>query len=402
MMNIVYISREYPPSKRLGGIGSHVKTDAESLAHRGHKVTVIAASDDTRLDSREIVNGVHLIRLSGGDFLIPSTEPHCSSWKKLRMIYRFHSYRKRLLEEVRKLGNVDILEVCEYGAEAYYLKEYKDRLVLRLATPTLLDRNTFGVKRLRLSQLHEYWVGRKELQLMTQFPHVTSCCKTLGNWCQKYVKGFTNDYKVIFNPIDLSKWLSERNTIYEENTVLFAGTVSEAKGVGDLIEACKILIEKSVPVKLTIAGKLGSYAMQLQTMCNEKGFSWCHFTGHISQEELKHLYAVNKVSCFPSWWEAFANVVMEAMAAGNVIVGSTNGGMTEIIDDGIEGLLVEPKRPALLAEKLKQALDLSPNEVQAFRSRAHQRLKSQVSTNVILNQMEDYYQEIVKENSKRQ
>ena len=98
-MHICFVCREYPPSLRGGGIASYIKEVAHGLHDAGHRVTVIAASDDTRLSSDEDDEGVRVIRLLGGDFLIPQVEGN-SLLKKFRMFYRFYAYRKRIRENI--------------------------------------------------------------------------------------------------------------------------------------------------------------------------------------------------------------------------------------------------------------------------------------------------------------
>ena len=144
-MHIVFVSREYPPTKRGGGIASYVYDMATYYANSGHKVTVIAASDDTREESDLIENGVRVIRLSKGDFIIPTIE-ETNLFNKLRCVYRFYSYRLKIRETILSLKNVDIIEVAEYGAESYYLHNINIPVVVRLHTPASLDRSTFGEK----------------------------------------------------------------------------------------------------------------------------------------------------------------------------------------------------------------------------------------------------------------
>ena len=59
----------------------------------------------------------------------------------------------------------------------------------------------------------------------------------------------TGNIEVIYNPIEISKWKTEKID-YVENSILYVGTVMEGKGVGDLIEACRILRERNIPVTL--------------------------------------------------------------------------------------------------------------------------------------------------------
>lgn len=52
-MHIVYVSREYPPAIRMGGIASYVREIAETMVKRGHNVTVIAANDNTKQQKKK-------------------------------------------------------------------------------------------------------------------------------------------------------------------------------------------------------------------------------------------------------------------------------------------------------------------------------------------------------------
>lgn len=73
-MHIVFVCREYPPTLRGGGIASYIHEMAINLIRRAHSVTVICASDDTRVFSDRKEDGIRVIRLSGGDFILPQIE----------------------------------------------------------------------------------------------------------------------------------------------------------------------------------------------------------------------------------------------------------------------------------------------------------------------------------------
>jgi len=394
-MHIVYVSREYPPCKRGGGIASYVKEIAGTMAKRGHRVTVICASDDTRMGSDSMVDGVRVIRLSGGDFVVPGIEK-ASIAHKLRMLTRFRSYRNKIRKTILSLDDVDIIEVPEFGAEGYALGNLGIPVTVRLHTPTLLDRNTQGVRQFPITKLPEKYVGRKEIETLKQFKHITSCSQSLKEWFADNTDISMQNVKVIYNPIDLTRWVSAEEVV-EDNTILFAGTVAELKGIGELIEACSILRKEGIPVKLKIAGKLGEYGMNLKHTCKNKGRGQCNFLGHINREQLLTEYAQAKVSCFPSWWEALGLVCLEAMAVGNIVVGSESGGMAEILEDGENGLLVVPQNPEVLAQTLEKALQMTPDEMQAMKANARKSLEVNYSTDVIAAQFEKYYEQIIAE-----
>jgi len=393
-MHIVYVCREYPPALRMGGIASYLKEISVAMVQLGHEVTVIAASDDTRNEYEENIDGVRVIRLKGGDFVLPSIESSFTLLKKFRGIYRFSSYRRRIKKAISMLQNVNVIEVAEYGAEGYYLRDMGIPVTMRLHTPTLLDRETGGKKQFALPWAHEYWIGLKEEKMMPWFHNVTSCSKSLLEWCEKNVADFPINGKVVYNPLNISSWQDDITPDYEENTILYAGTVAETKGIGDLVDAVAQLNAEGLNVKLKIAGKIGTYGEYLKEFCKTKRFGWCEFLGHITRDKLKHHYSKSKISCFPSWWENLPMVCLEAMTIGNIVVGSKNGGMSEIITDGKDGFLITPRDRHDIVETLKRGLEMSRDEVINLRAKAHKTIEEKFSTQIIAKQFENYYESI--------
>src|SRR5207248_3224481 len=69
------------------------------------------------------------------------------------------------------------------------------------------------------------------------------------------------------------------------------------------------------------------------------------FVGH--RNDVPEVLAALDIALLPSWEEPFGRVVVEAMAAGTPVVATAVGGPTEIIEEGINGLLVPPREPEL-------------------------------------------------------
>lgn len=389
-MHIVFVSREYVPTFRGGGIASYIKETAIGLVKKGHRVTVICASDDTNEESEYMDDGVSVIRLSGGDFVVSEKE-YKSCLRKFRCLYRFYSYRKKILKRLKEIDNIDIVEVAEFGAEAFYLSKLHVPVVIRLHTPTLLDRNNAGMRPFSHKYFYDYWLGLQELKILPQFKYITSCSLSLKEWFKRYVPNLCANIEVVYNPIDVEQWINY-DVNYEENTVLYVGTVAEGKGVGDLIEACHILRqEMNIPVTLKIVGKIGAYAMKLKQEVEANKYNWCIFLGNQPREKLKSLYAQSKVSCFPSWCENMPLVCLEAMLSGNIVVGSSNGGMNEIIEDGKDGYLIKPHDPRGLAICLRMALMENKESVSLKHKRAYNKIKNKFSMDVVLESLEKYY-----------
>ena len=395
-MHIVYVSREYGDSLRGGGIASYIKTIAIGLVKLGHQVTVICASDDTRTEKTDKEDGLKIIRLSKGDFVIPSIETKFPVLKRFRIFYRFYPYRKKIRTILLSLNDIDIVEVAEFGAEGFYIRNLNIPVIIRLHTPSLLERSNAGYKKLSIKNLPEYWVGFHENVIIRGAKEISSCSGNLKEWIVRYLKVNPDKIKVIYNPVNIDYWKiepSKRPGL--SNRILFAGTVVQSKGIVDLIEGCSILNSRGTRIELIIAGKLGDYGKKLKFLVHKKKYTWCTFLGHVASENLKQLYQECAIACFPSWWENMSLVIIEAMAEGCIVIGSNSGGTPEIIADGVNGFLINPRKPVELATKIKEVLNLSIEEKEIIRENAGRTVSQKFSSEVVLREMIKFYQEII-------
>ncbi len=416
-MHICFVCREYPPSLRGGGIASYIKEVAHGLHDAGHRVTVIAASDDTRVSSDEDDEAVRVIRLSGGDFLIPQVEGK-SILKKFRMFYRFYSYRRKVRRKILEIGDMDVIEVPEYGAEGYFLNDIGIPVVTRLHTPMLLDHYNFSLQRLSKANATYYWQGRKELKVMRNSEYITSCSTSLKEWSCRFLHIPQEKIKVIYNPILAKKWSFDSNCVSlssansksfslisckaysgckddRKRHVLFVGTVCDWKGCGDLAEACKLLADSGEMnnFQLDLVGKTGAFTDDLKAMYGNG--PWFHLVGKLPREEVMRRYAEADVVCFPSWWENMPMVCIEAMLSGAIVIGSNSGGMSEIIEDGRSGFLLSPKNPKAWAEEIKGVCALPDERKNDLKKAAHERIMRKFDMDVIIPQMVDYYNYVI-------
>jgi len=75
------------------------------------------------------------------------------------------------------------------------------------------------------------------------------------------------------------------------------------------------------------------------------------------QSPIGEVLRAGDVSLVPSWEEPFGRVVVEGMAMGLPVVATSAGGPAELIDDGVDGVLVAPRRPDALAAAITRLLD---------------------------------------------
>lgn len=205
---------------------------------------------------------------------------------------------------------------------------------------------------------------------------------------------------MIRNPIAFSYNKFTESDARQSNdgfTVFYAGTITETKGVQDLYRACEQLNRKGMNITLKLAGKQGSYAESLKEEVSNAGNRWCQFLGNLTRNDLYTYYSNADICCFPSWWENMPMVCLEAMSCGAIVVGSTSGGMKEIIKDGVNGFLTTPRNPDELARKLRTALSMGRSEAMRMKQAAQMTIKESFCTGVIAAKMEAFYNEVIRD-----
>jgi glycosyltransferase involved in cell wall biosynthesis len=132
--------------------------------------------------------------------------------------------------------------------------------------------------------------------------------------------------------------------------VLFAGSMGQRKGLGDLFNAVKML--NTPNVELVVMGSLLTdmdfYRSQLPNFTYEPGRS---------HDKVLELMRSCDVFCLPSIVEGRALVMQEAMSQGLPIIITPNTGGADLIEEGKTGFLVPIRSPELIAEKISWFLD---------------------------------------------
>ena len=128
------------------------------------------------------------------------------------------------------------------------------------------------------------------------------------------------------------------------------------KGADELIRAVAQL-RASIPALNLLAVGGGDDLPRLKKIASDLNVSSVvHFLEGISRQELAACYAHADIFALPSTGEGFGFVFLEAMAFGKPLVGAQAGGATDLIEDGVNGLLVPPHDPETLAQALERLL----------------------------------------------
>ena len=157
------------------------------------------------------------------------------------------------------------------------------------------------------------------------------------------------------------------------DTDIIIGTIANfypTKGLPYLIEAIQLLVTRySLPVTLIIIGDGEKRPEQLEKIIAEKKLNKKVLLAGRKENASRYLKAFDSYAC-SSVKEGFPYSILEAIGAGLPIVSTNVGGISEIIEDNITGLLVEPQNPNQLAEKIFQ-LAKDKTLMEKFGSRAH-------------------------------
>lgn len=156
--------------------------------------------------------------------------------------------------------------------------------------------------------------------------------------------------------LDLFLCLGESENSSNEDLILFAGSQTPLKGIHHLIGAFKKIANDYPKLNLVIVGheEDRDYAANLKTTVRKAEIETrVQFTGKISQPELAELMKRARIFVLPSLAEGLPRVIGEAMATRTLVIASEVGGVPEMVEDTVNGLLFPPGDEAELANKLK-------------------------------------------------
>ena len=137
--------------------------------------------------------------------------------------------------------------------------------------------------------------------------------------------------------------------------IIFTARMVKEKGIIDLIEAAKILrTQYEGNIKFLLCGRLtpnksGITEEYLHKHCDGKYICWLG-----ERNDVKQLLEKSHIMAFPSYYrEGVPKSLIEASAIGRPIITCDSVGCRDVVDDGINGFLIKPKNPQILADKLE-------------------------------------------------
>ncbi|NQT81075.1 MAG: glycosyltransferase family 4 protein [Candidatus Aminicenantes bacterium] len=188
----------------------------------------------------------------------------------------------------------------------------------------------------------------------------------LGKSLKNIFHDFVKNIVVVPNGTDFDPFKNKKFIIQQNNNRIFVsylGNLFKNKGVLDLIHAAKIVLDKYKNVKFIFAGSWCKQELEIKN----QAFKFIHennlqsnieFVGVVLNEKKENFLANTDIFVFPSWYEGFPLVILEAMAAGCPIISTKDVGVIpEVVVDNVNGILVEKQKPNQIAGSIIKLIE---------------------------------------------
>lgn len=373
-MRVLFLSNYFPPNGK-GGYELQCDEVAQELALRGHRVTIltsrVSGADASDLDGRvSVLRQLHLeveYGLADTTFRLFRDRNRHEDEDVQRVRQVVAEFRPDVAV-VWGMWNIHrsvpaTAERLMAGRTVYYLCDYWPSL------PSAYLQQWRAPSGRMLTQWPKRLVGRIVAAKLARDPLVQ--LRLERPVCVSHaVRDLLVDggvpvphAQVIYLGIEPSKF-SRRNGTTDRTggslRLLYAGRLSPEKGVHTAIRAMAFLHQQSDQhVTLDIIGRGDErYARMLKNLVQKHHLNArVAFHGSMDRNEMPAVFSKHDVLIFPSEWEEpFARTVLEAMAAGVAVVGTTTGGTGEVLVEDETGLTFPPEDATHLAKQIERLL----------------------------------------------
>jgi glycogen(starch) synthase len=347
-MHVLQLSWEFPPHV-VGGMGRHVAELAPALAEAGLRVSVVAPQLRGGPAEEEPADGMRVYR-------VPLSQALGADYPG------YVAQASRDLERAAaELGPFDLIHAHDWlTAEAAGRLKQRWRIPL-VATVHATER---GRGRGHLGDRAAHQINDQEWLLTYEAWRVIVCSQFMAGQVGEYFHTPADKVDVVPNGVAIapnpfagpSDRLAFRRRFVadDERLVFHVGRIVYEKGLHVLLDAWPQIA--AAGARLLIAGT-GGYLDALQSQAEAAGLNGSvRFVGFVSDEDRDRMYRVADAAVFPSLYEPFGIVALEAFAAGCPLVVSDAGGLGEVVRDGETGLVAPAGNAHALAAAVLECL----------------------------------------------
>ncbi|MEZ4664188.1 MAG: glycosyltransferase family 4 protein [Caldilineaceae bacterium] len=395
-MRVLMISWEYPPYV-VGGVGKHAaelapafeRLDDDAL-HIDLLTTRYSGGDEVEAISKSVT--VHRVQT------LPFTPvDHYNSVMASNGI--LVSYAQQLAKKER----YDIIHIHEWltGAAGVALKHaWKTPLV------TTIHATERGRHQGYLPSDTSRQINHVEWQLGYESWRLIVCSRYMIQELGAFFGIPANKVSVIPNGVDMellhpcppetAAHLRKQYAPNGERLLFFVGRITHEKGLQVLLAAMPKILQKHPNTRLLAAGKNSE---KMWERAHELGVAdHVDFLGYITNEERDHLYQVVDAAVFPSLYEPFGIVALEAMAQGCNVIASDVGGLSEVVHHTQNGLTVYPNDPDSVTWAVDQLFS-GPEAARRYKDLARHQVQTRYNWDTIACHTLKFYEHVITERS---
>jgi len=341
-MRVLMLSWEFPP-RYDGGLGQHVAELARALVRQGLSVHVVSPNfHGTPGDvvGPEQVHGVHVHRVS-------VRQPAEFDFNAGVMAANEAMYA--YTEKVAEAEKVDILHAHDWllAPLAIRIKHKIRQPLIATIHATERGRARGGLLSHIAERIHDH-----EWRLTYEAWRIIACSRYMADQVRAYFNVPADKVDIIPNGVRVARFAAYRRqdltdfrvrfALPDERIVFSVGRLVEEKGFHHLVSAIPLVLAEFPEAKFVIAGK-GPMLPRLIAQAKTLGVRQkVLFTGFIPDEDRDRLFLIADLAVFPSLYEPFGIVVLEAMAAGCPVIVSEVGGLREVVTHEVTGVTVYP------------------------------------------------------------
>lgn len=381
-MKIAFLTPEYPHPKtgNSGGIGTSIKNLAKGLLKEGCQIRVLVygqKEEGVFDDDGILIQQIQNVKFKG------------LSW---------YFTRKRIEKIINQLyanEELDLIEAPDWTGITSFIQPKKCPIVIRLNGSDTYFCNLDQRKVKWINKFHEKRAFQKADALLSVSQFTADETNA--------VFGLQKQFRIIPNSIDVSSFEEDKTIPEIPHTVLYFGSLIRKKGLLELPMIFNELIALNPSAKLVLVGKdvpdiisgAPSTWEMMQSLFSEKALSNVSYLGSVPYQGIQKHISESTVCVFPSFAEALPVSWIEAMAMQKAVVASNIGWATDVIDDGVNGFLVDPKNHVAYASKINTLLSNTPMR-QQFGISAREKVIQKFSISVVAQQSLAFYKSLIK------
>ena len=349
-MKILMLTWEYPP-RVVGGIARVVYDLSKTLIKDGHDVTVVTYKEGDA-PYFEDDKGVKVYRVD--NYMI-----NPNNFIDWIMQLNFNLIAKAN-ELIAKEGNFDVIHAHDWLV-AYAAKTLKNSYNIPIVA------TIHATESGRNSGIHDEtqrYINDTEWMLTYEASEVIVNSNYMKNELQRLfglpyekINVVPNGVNLnLFNGVERDYNFRRRFAMDNEKIILFMGRLVYEKGIQHLIAAMPKILNGYHDAKLVICGK-GGMMDELKAEANSLGISQkVYFAGYMNGKDVQRMYKAADIAVFPSTYEPFGIVALEAMLSENPVVVSDIGGLNEIVQHRENGMKTYCGNPNSIADSILELL----------------------------------------------